>query len=158
MTQDPATPEPSTTPAPAARGAFNAVEADTLTITRGALGGARAREVNVRMGAIGGVIAGTATSSMGSVGGLVARDARVSKSFVSGMAAQHASVETAIVRGMIAQNVTTGPRTFIGIAVAQNITGEAKVLLDWRGGLALGLAAGGVMSLLRLVRAGRRKG
>ena len=61
-------------------------------------------------------------------------------------------------RSMVAQNVTTGPRTFIGIAIAQNISGEARVLLDWRGGLAFGAAAGVVAGLVRLAGRTRRKG
>ena len=109
-----------------------------------------------RMGAVGGVAASTVTTTMGSVGGILARESHISRGVAQTVIAQHSSVETAFVRAAIAQNLVAGPKTFIGIAIAQNISGEARVLLDWRGGLALGVAAGSILALARFATRTRR--
>jgi len=56
------------------------------------------------------------------------------------------------VRAMVANTVQTGPSTGILFAVARQIDGEAKILLDWRGALAFGASLGAFLALIRITR------
>jgi hypothetical protein len=57
---------------------------------------------------------------------------------------------------VVAADVTTGGPTFIGILLARRVVGDVKVILDWRGALAFGAAAGLVGGIIR--RVARRTG
>jgi hypothetical protein len=52
---------------------------------------------------------------------------------------------------VVAADVTTGGPTFVGVLLARRVIGDVKVLLDWRGALAFGAAAGLVAGLVRRV-------
>lgn len=128
------------------------LEADELEFSRGAIGGVRAGDVAARQAVVGGIAAGHASVEMGTVGGIAAREATVQQGAVRGVFAQNVHVEQALVRSVVANRVETGPTTAILVAVARRIDGEAKVLLDWRGALALGAVLGAVYAAVRLLR------
>lgn len=130
------------------------LEADELEFSRGAIGGVRAGDVAARQAVVGGIAAGYASVEMGAVGGIAAREATVQQGAVRGVFAQNVHVEQALVRSVVANRVETGPTTAILVAVARRIDGEAKVLLDWRGALALGAVLGAVYAAVRLLRRG----
>lgn len=128
------------------------LEVDQLDFARGAIGGVRAGDVAARQAAVGGIAAGHASVEMGTVGGIAAREVTVQQGAVRSVLAQTVHVEQALVRSVVANRVETGPTTAIVIAVARRIDGEAKVLLDWRGALALGAVLGVVYAAARLLR------
>jgi hypothetical protein len=130
------------------------LEADQLEFSRGAIGGVRAGDVAARQAVVGGIAAGHASVEMGAIGGIAAREATVQQGAVRGVFAQTVHVEQALVRSVVANRVETGPTTAILVAVARRIDGEAKVLLDWRGALALGAVLGAIYAAVRLLRRG----
>jgi hypothetical protein len=136
-------------------GSIDRLEVDVLEFERGAIGGVRAGDVAARQAVVGGIAAGQASVEMGLVNGIAARDVTIQQSAVRGVLAQQVHVEQAMVRSIIANRVTTGPTTGILVAVARRIDGEARILFDWRGGLAFGAALGAFLALIAL---GRRRG
>ncbi len=133
-------------------GSIDRLEVDLLEFERGAIGGVRAGDVAARQAIVGGIAAGHASVEMGLVNGIAARDVTVQQGAVRGVLAQHVHVEQAVVRSVVANRVTAGPTTGILVAVARRIDGEAKILLDWRGGLAFGAALGAFIALIALAR------
>jgi hypothetical protein len=140
-------------PPPPGPRSIDRVEVERLELSRGAIGGVRAGTVAARQAVVGGVAAGHASVQVGLVNGIAAREVAVEKGAVRGVLAQNVHVEQALVRSVVANRVTTGPRTAIVVALARRIDGEATVLLDWRGALALGAVLG---SLVAVVKLGRR--
>ena len=49
----------------------------------------------------------------------------------------------------MARDVEIGERGFAGLVLARTITGQGRILLDWRAGLALGAAFALVWDFLR---------
>lgn len=136
-------------------GSIDRLEVDVLEFDRGAIGGVRAGDVAARQAVVGGIAAGHASVEMGLVNGIAAREVTIQQGAVRGVLAQSVHVEQAVVRSVVANRVTTGPTTGILVAVARRIDGEARILLDWRGGLAFGAALGAFLALIAL---GRRRG
>jgi hypothetical protein len=122
------------------QGAIGRVDATDVTISQGALGGARAGTVSVSQGALGGALADNVTVSQGGVGTLIAREAHV---------------EQAVVGRLIAQEVRVERPSAVVFMLAQRVSGDVRVLFDWRAALAFGGALGIVSGLVR--RVGRRK-
>jgi len=121
------------------QGAIGRVDATDVAVTQGAIGAARGDRVSVEMGALGAALAGEVSISQGAAGTVIAQRARV---------------EQSLVRTLIAQEVTFPRPSAVVFLVAQRVSGEVRVLLDWRGALALGTAFGLVAGLLRR---GRRR-
>ena len=140
-----------TTPVPAS-GALDRVAVDVLEFERGAIGGVRATDVSARLAAIGGITANHVSLEKGAVSGIAAREATIRQGVVRGVLAQNAHLEQALVRVVVANTVQAGPTTGILVAVARQIDGEAKILLDWRGALAFGASLGAFLALIRLAR------
>lgn len=121
------------------QGAIGRVDATDVAVTQGAIGAARADRVSVEMGVLGAALGGEVSVSQGAVGTILAREVRVEQAFV---------------RTLVAQEVSIHRPSAVVFLVAQKVSGEVKVLLDWRGALAFG-AAFGILSAL--VGRGRRK-
>lgn len=122
------------------QGAVGRVDAVDVAVTQGFVGAARGDRVSVEMGALGAALGGEVSVSQGAVGTMIAREARVEQSFV---------------RTLVAQTVNVHRPSAVVFMVAQRVSGDVKVLLDWRGALAFGAAAG---LLAGLFRRGRRGG
>jgi hypothetical protein len=135
------------------------ITADRVDVRMGAVGRVDAGELSVHQGAIGGVRADRVQVERGAIGGAIAGDMQISQSFARGLVARQVHVEQSFVRSLVAAEVTTGGPTGVGILIARKVVGDVKVLLDWRGALAFGAAAGLVVGLVgRLRRRGRRGG
>lgn len=128
------------------------IEVERLEFERGAIGGVRAADVAARQAVVGGIAAGRATVEMGLVNFIAAREATLQQGVVRGVVAQNVHLEQAIVRSVVANHVQTGPTTAIVVALARRIDGEARILLDWRGALALGAVLGAAYAAVRLLR------
>lgn len=122
------------------QGAIGRVDANDVTVSQGALGGARAGTVSVSQGALGGALADSVTVSQGGVGTVIAREARV---------------EQAVIGRLIAQEVRVERPSAVVFMLAQRVSGDVRVLFDWRAALAFGGALGIVSGLVR--RVARRK-
>ena len=115
------------------RGAVGRADATSLEVHQGAIGGTRAESVTVAQGAVGLAVAGEVQVRQGVVGTLVAGSSRVEQSFV---------------RTLVAGEVRLERATGVGVLLARKVVGDVKVVLDWRGALAFGAAAGVVAGLL----------
>lgn len=127
-----------------------------MEIHQGAVGRAEATTIDVRQGAIGAARAGSVSVDQGALGAALAGDVRVSQGIARTVVARTVAVEQSFVRTLVAGEVKVERATGIGILVARRVVGDVRVLLDWRGALAFGAAAGFVAGLVR--RAGRRSG
>ncbi len=127
---------------------------DAVEVVRGAVGSIRAGDVHVRNGVVGGIAGRDASVEMGLVGGIAAREASVSQGVVRTVLAQDVRIEQSLVRSVVANRVQVGPATAIGFVIARRIEGNPRVLLDWRGALALAAVFGALAGMLRLSRRG----
>lgn len=127
------------------------VDEQSVAVSRGFVGLVRARDVTVRQAGVGAVVAGTASLQMGGASGILARQATLQMAGASTVVAADARIERSLVRAVVANTVHAGPTTAILVVLARRVDGEPKVLLDWRGALALGA------SIAALALIGRRK-
>jgi hypothetical protein len=140
---------PAHAPAPAKvpGAALRAVE-----FARGVVGTIRAEDVHVRTGAVGGITGEHASVEMGMVGGIAAREASVSQGVVRAVLAQDVRIEQSFVRTVVANRVQAGPTTAIAFVIARRVDGNAKILFDWRGALALAAVFGALAAAIRVRR------
>jgi hypothetical protein len=131
------------------------IEADRVDVRMGAVGRVESTELSVHQGAVGAARADRIVVERGAIGGAVAREVQLSQGVARGVLAQHVRIEQSFVRSVVAADVTTGGPTGIGILIARRVVGDVKVLLDWRGALAFGAAAGLVAGLVRRIGRGR---
>jgi hypothetical protein len=137
---------PSPSPVPGSRAA------PAVEFARGAVGGIRAQDVHVRTGMVGGIAGERASVEMGVVGGIAAREASVSQGAVQAVLAQEVRIEQSLVRTIVANRVQAGPTTAIAFVIAGRVDGNARILFDWRGAMALGAALGAFLALIRVSR------
>ena len=88
---------------------------------------------------------------MGGASGILARQATLQMGGASTVVAADARIERSLVRTVVANTVHAGPTTGILVVLARRVDGEPKVLLDWRGALAIGA------SIVALALIGRRR-
>jgi hypothetical protein len=123
------------------------VEADAVEVHQGAIGRVDATEVAVTQGAIGAARGDRISIQLGAVGAAMGRDVSVSQGAAGAVLAQQATVDQSIVRTLIAQEVEFRRPGTVLVLIAQRVTGDVRVLLDWRGAIAFGAAFGLVAGL-----------
>jgi hypothetical protein len=143
--------EPSTAPPAAAPAGPVATPPDVL-VQRGAIGAVQAGEVVLSFGAIGAARAQRVSVEFGAVGALAGREVRVTQAGVGAVAAREARFEQAFVRSVIARDVQFARGSGAAVVIAGRVDGDARILLDWRGGLAAGSVLALVWLLLRRFR------
>lgn len=131
------------------------IEADAVEIHQGAVGRVDATEVSVTQGAIGTVKGERIDVKMGAVGAALGGHVTVAQGLAGTVLTRQANVEQALVRTLIARDVTITRPSAVVFLVAQRVSGEVKVLMDWRGALAFGAAFG---ILAGLFGRGRKRG
>jgi hypothetical protein len=127
--------------------------AGSLTIQQGGIGALTATDVAVTQGGVGALRAERLSVELGGVGAALANDLDVRQGFVGAAIARDARFEQAGVRTLIANRVHFGPNSGAGVVLAAHVEGDVRTLVDWRGALAFGAAAGVVMAIFR----GRRR-
>jgi len=132
------------------------VEADAVEVHQGAIGRVDATDVRVVQGAIGAARADRVSVEMGALGAAMGREVSVTQGGAGSILAQHATVEQSIVRTLVAQEVEFRKPSAVLVLIAQRVSGDVRVLLDWRGALAIGAAFGIVSGLVGRGRRGRR--
>lgn len=125
------------------QGAVGRVETSELTVTQGAIGAARADRIDVQMGGVGAVLSRDVTITQGGAGSVLAQRVQVDQSFV---------------RTLVARDVTFRKPGAALVLIAQRVSGDVRVLLDWRGAIAFGAAFGLVAGLFGGGRRRRRGG
>ena len=86
--------------------------------------------------------ADTVGVEFGALGAALAGEVRVSQGFAGMVVAREATLEQAVSRTVVAQQVTINRPSAIGILIAQQVHGNVRPLLDWRGALAAGAVLG----------------
>ncbi len=137
------------------QGSIGAATGRSVAVHQGAIGRAHADEVLVRQGAIGGARAQSVHVDRGAVGGVLASEVDVRQGYIQGVLARDVSVEMGGVRTVIANRVTFGRQSGAFIVIARTVDGNGRIVLDWRGALALGAAFAVVFSVLRVLTARR---
>lgn len=140
---------PATTPASAEAGPDGG---GPFTIRQGGIGSVAAAEVSVNQGGIGAVRAGQVSVEIGGVGAAMTDQLTVRQGLVGAAIANAARFEQAGVRTLVANRVEFGPNSGAAVVIAARVEGDVRPLLDWRGALAFGVAAGLVGALLRVRR------
>ena len=106
--------------------AVGMVDAGDVQFAQGALGAARANSVSVEQGALGAALADKVEVSRGYARSILAREVQL---------------ESAAARMVVAADVKA-ERSAIMVLIARRVTGDVRVLLDWRGAVAFGAVAG----------------
>ena len=125
------------------------IEADAVEVDRSVIGRVDATDVAVTRGVIGAARADRVSLEMG-------REVSVSQGAATTILAQNVRVEQAFVRTMVAQEVTIHRPSAVLFLIAQRVSGDVKVLLDWRGAIAFGAAFGILAGLFGRGRGRRR--
>lgn len=123
----------------------------SVELHRGAIGRLDAQDVDIHFGAIGAARADDIQIQLGSVGAALANELKVTQGSVGTVLTSNAHLERAVVRTMVARTVRVERPSLIGILVARRVSGDVRVLLDWRGGLVFGVLFG------LIARFGRRR-
>jgi hypothetical protein len=119
------------------RGAIGRLDAQEVTVAQGAIGAARAESIRLEMSLLGAAMASEAEISQAGIGTLLSGQARLGQTAV---------------RTLVARDVVVERPSLVGFLLAQRISGDVRVLFDWRGGVAFGL----VFGLLTRLGRGRR--
>jgi hypothetical protein len=122
------------------RSAVGRLEADEVRVEQGAVGAARVEHLSVDRGAVGAVMAGSA---------------EVSRGYVRSILARQVQLDRGAARVIVAADVRAN-QSAVMFLVARRVSGEVRVLFDWRGALAFGAAAGVVFAFLTRLRRGKQ--
>lgn len=131
------------------------METDHAEIRLGAVGRVHSEQVSVHQGAIGMARSDQVSVERGAVGAAMANHVELSRGYARSILARQVQLDRAAARVVIAADVRAS-QTAIMFLVARRVSGEVKVLFDWRGALAFGAAAGVVFAILSRVRRGPR--
>ena len=150
------------------QGGADRVEAQSVSITQGGIGNAVATTVDVRQGGIGQATATDVALSqgaigfakgdrvsleMGAIGAAIGDDVRVTQAMAQLVAARgDVTVDQSLVSTLIGYRVSMRQPSAVLLLIAGRVDGSVRPLLDWRGGLAAGVAAGIVLGLFRVGR------
>jgi hypothetical protein len=120
-------------------GAARTVEAQTVTVSQGGIGNAKADSIRVEQGGIGNAKATLIQVEQGGIGLARGETVNVTGGGAFGVFAKTARLE----------------QTSVVFLAAKEISGEARILFDWRAAAVFGLVTGLTLSLFRLFT-GRR--
>jgi hypothetical protein len=132
------------------------IEADAVEVDRSVIGRVDATDVAVTRGVIGAARADRVSLEMGVLGAAFGREVSVSQGAATTILAQNVRVEQAFIRTMVAQEVTIHRPSAVLFLIAQRVSGDVKVLLDWRGAVAFGAVFGILAGLFGRGRGRRR--
>ena len=135
-----------TTPALADDGTGSEVERVELRLS--AVGMVDAADVQFAQGALGAARADSISVDQGAVGAALADRVEISRGYARSILARQVQLDRAAARVIVAADVKA-ERSAVMFLVARRVSGDVRVLLDWRGALAFGAIAGAVFGLLR---------
>jgi hypothetical protein len=118
-----------------------------------AVGRIEGDQVRVDMGAVGAIRADQVSVDRGAVGAVLADRVEVSRGYARSILARQVQIDRGGARVVVAADVRA-QQSAVMFLVARRVSGDVRVLLDWRGALAFGAVTGFVLALLAR---GRRK-
>jgi hypothetical protein len=124
---------------------------DRVDVRMSALGRVDADQVSVGNGAVGAVRADVLSVDRGIVGAAFADTVEVSQGYARSIIGRQVQLDRAAARLVIAADVQAR-QSVVMVLIARRVDGDVRVLLDWRGALAFGAAAGLVIGLLSRLR------
>jgi hypothetical protein len=125
--------------------------ADRLDVRGSAVGRVEAGEISVAAGAIGAARADRVSVDRGALGAAMAGDVEISRGYARSIVARQVQIERGAARMIVAADVRAD-RTAVLILLARRVSGDVRVLLDWRGALAFGVVAGVLAGLISRLR------
>lgn len=125
--------------------------ADQVELRMSAVGRVQADQVSIATGAIGAVRADVLSIDRGAVGAALADTVEVRQGYARSIIGRQVQLDRAAARVVIAADVQAR-QSAVMILIARRVNGDVRVLLDWRGALAFGAAAGLVVGLLSRIR------
>jgi hypothetical protein len=123
-------------------------DAESVELRLSAVGVVDAADVSFAQGALGAARAETISVDQGAVGAALAQNVEVSRGYARSILARQVQLDRAAARVIVAADVKA-ERSAVMLLIARKVTGDVKVLVDWRGAVAFGAVAGVVMGLLR---------
>ena len=129
----------------------SSLAADHVSLHRSAVGRVEAGDVRVEQSAIGAARVDHLTVDRGAVGAAMAGNVEVSRSYARSILARQVQLERGAARVIIAADVQAR-QSAVMFLIARRVSGDMRVLFDWRGALAFGAAAGLLFSILARVR------
>ena len=124
------------------------VDAESVELRLSAVGMVDAGDVQFSQGALGAARADSVTVDQGALGAALASNVEVSRGYARSIVARQVQLDRAAARIIVAADVKA-ERSAVMLLVARRVTGDVRVLLDWRGAVAFGAVAGLVMGILR---------
>lgn len=132
------------------QGGIGTARADAIDLSRGGIGQAWAKDIAVSIGSIGLARGERVSVEMGAIGAIAgAQEVRLSQGTVGFTMAREATIDQSLVSTLVAERVTIRQPSAVLLLIARQVDGAVRPLLDWRGAIAAGAAAGVVISLLR---------
>lgn len=131
------------------------LEADRVALRLSAVGRIEGGRVSVDQGAVGAVRADHLSVDRGAVGAAMADRVEVSRGYARSILGRQVQLDRGAARVVIAADVRA-QQSAVMFLVARRVSGDIRVLFDWRGALAFGAAAGLVLAVLARLR--RRAG
>jgi hypothetical protein len=128
--------------------------ADAVEVHRSLVGRVESGQVSVSQGAIGAARADAISVDGGAIGAAMGGRVELSRSYASSILARQVQLDRGAARVVIAADVRAS-QTAVMFLIARRVSGEVRVLFDWRGALAFGAVAGVVVAVLS--RARRRR-
>jgi hypothetical protein len=125
----------------------DALAADRVDVRRAAVGRVDAGEVMVSIGAVGAARPDSVSVDRGALGAAMATDVQVSRGYARSILARQVQIDRGAARMIVAADVRV-ERTAVLILLARRVSGDVRVLLDWRGALAFGAVAGVIGGLI----------
>lgn len=116
--------------------AVGRVNGGSVTVAQGAVGAARAEHLSIDRGVVGAAMAG---------------NVEVSRGYARSILARQVQLDRGAARVIIAADVRA-ERSAVMFLIARRVSGDMRVLFDWRGAVAFGAVAGVVFAVLSRVR------
>lgn len=135
------------------QGGIGSAVATTVDVRQGGIGQASATDITLSQGAIGFARGDRVSLEMGAIGAAIGDEVRITQAMANLVGARgDVTVDQSLVSTLIGYRVTIRQPSAVLLLIAGRVDGSVRPLLDWRGGLAAGAAAGLVMGLLRARR------
>jgi hypothetical protein len=127
------------------------ISTDRVDVRGGAVARVDAGEVTVGAGAIGATRADRVSVDRGVLGAAMAGNVEVSRGYARSILARQVQIDRGAARMIVAADVRA-ERTAVLFLVARRVSGDVRVLFDWRGALAFGAVAGVIAGLISRMR------
>lgn len=129
----------------------SSLSADRVDVRAGAVGRVEAGEVTVVGGAIGAARADRVSVDRGALGAAMAGEVEVSRGYARSILARQVQIDRGAARMIVAADVRA-ERTAVLFLLARRVSGDIRVMFDWRGAVAFGAVAGIVGGLIARAR------